>query len=165
MPQACAPPVERRKDVRHPRAFAFWHRAAASGPRVSGWMLNMSAGGAAFLTATEHAPPVGTRLELSEMPTRDRLVREGAWPLPRYARVVRHDDEMGVTCKVAVRFEAECDAPLSRAIEAESITAGASVPGRRECLPGGEVTRAGESALEGSSQQEVPTKTERRRDA
>ncbi len=100
---------ERRRDVRRPRAFAFWLRPEHAARRASGWMLDVSAGGAAFLTAAGEAPPVGVRVELTEMPTADRVVREDAQPLPRFARVLRHDEPLGVTRRVAVRFEADVE--------------------------------------------------------
>jgi hypothetical protein len=70
-------------------------------------MLDESTGGAAFLTAATEIPPLGARVELSEMPTNDRMVREGAGPLPQFARVIRHDAGDGLTRRVAVRFEAD----------------------------------------------------------
>jgi len=107
--QRVAVETERRRDPRIPRAFAFWLRPEHAARRVSGWMLDVSAGGAAFLTAAGEAPPVGVRVELSEMPTGDRVVREDAQPLPRFARVLRHDEPVGVTRRVAVRFEADVE--------------------------------------------------------
>jgi hypothetical protein len=109
-------PTERRRDVRQPKAFAFWVKPEHSGQRISAWMLDESAGGAAFLTAAEKAPPVGARLALAEMPTHDRLVREGAGPLPAFARVLRHDDATGLTRRVAVRFEADDRAVLGACV-------------------------------------------------
>lgn len=103
---------ERRRDVRQVKAFAFWIEPEYSGRRISAWMLDVSAGGAAFLTAAEEAPLVGTRLALAEMHTHDRFVREGASPLPAFARVLRHDDGQGLTRRVAVRFETEARAVL-----------------------------------------------------
>lgn len=70
-------------------------------------MLDVCVEGAAFLTSASEAPEIGERVELIEMPTRDRMVREGAGPLPRYARVLRHDEQMGLTRRIAVKFEAE----------------------------------------------------------
>ncbi len=71
-------------------------------------MLNVSTGGAAFLTATDHAPPLGTLIQLKEMFSRDQTVREVNPPLPPFARVLRveHDD-YGTTRRVAIRFEAD----------------------------------------------------------
>jgi len=80
-------------------------RALPDGPRVSAWLLDISAGGAAALTAATTAPAVGERVELSEMTSPDRVVREEAVALPRYARVLRHDDGTGVTRRIALRFE------------------------------------------------------------
>jgi hypothetical protein len=73
-------------------------------------MLDVSTRGAAFLTAAPESPPVGARIELLEMQTPDRVVREGAGPLPRFARVLRHDEANGVTQRVAVQFEADARA-------------------------------------------------------
>jgi hypothetical protein len=70
-------------------------------------MLDLSTSGAAFLTPATEVPAVGVRVELIEMQCPDRLVREGAGPLPRFARVLRHDDARGVTRRVAVRFEVD----------------------------------------------------------
>jgi hypothetical protein len=96
---------DRRQHARTPRAFAFWIQPAHDVPRTSAWMLNTSAGGAAFLTASQDAPALGTRIELLEMLCHDRLVREDAGSLPRYARVLRHDETETLTCRVAVQFE------------------------------------------------------------
>ncbi|MCK4343586.1 MAG: PilZ domain-containing protein [Phycisphaerae bacterium] len=114
--------AERRRDPRQPQAFAFWIRPVSSPNRVSAWMLDVAAGGAAFLTAIDEAPPVGERVELLEMHTTDRMVREGAAPLPPFARVVRHDDSDGITRRVAVRFEADDEEPLED-IERKTTTA------------------------------------------
>lgn len=126
--------VDRRKDPRHPAAFAFWIRNPRNDHRTSAWMLDISAGGAAFLTPAEETPPVGRRLELSEMSTIDRLVRDDAGPLPRYARVVRHDSSRGVTQRVAVRFEVDVRAPLTVA-EQREVTAARSEPAIPPALP------------------------------
>lgn len=67
----------------------------------------MSTRGAAFLTATDEAPLVGARIEFIEMQTPDRMVREDAGPLPRFARVLRHDGASGLTRRIAVQFEAD----------------------------------------------------------
>ncbi len=64
-----------------------------------------------MLTAACDAPPVGERVELVEMLTTDRMVRDGATNLPRFARVLRHDDMEGLTRRIAVRFEADADEP------------------------------------------------------
>lgn len=103
---------ERRRHPRQPQAFAFWIRPEHSDGRISAWMLDVSAEGAAFLTSAGKAPAVGERVELIEMLTRDRTVREAACPLPAYARVTRHDDSDGVVRRVAARFEADQPAPL-----------------------------------------------------
>ncbi len=106
--------IERRREPRVPKAFAFWVRRAGSEHRVSAWMLDMSNGGAAFLTGADETPPVGQRLELMEMQTVDRVVREDAQPLPAFARVLRHDGLEGATRRVAVRFESDEQTPLRR---------------------------------------------------
>ena len=82
----------------------------------------MSAGGAAFLTAAADAPPVGARIALVEMHTHDRLVREGAGPLPPFARVLRHDTPGGVTRRVAVRFESDEQSPLQDRVRQTAVT-------------------------------------------
>ena len=64
-----------------------------------------------MLTAACDAPPVGERVELIEMQTTDRMVRDGATNLPRFARVLRHDDMEGLTRRIAVRFETNADEP------------------------------------------------------
>ena len=99
--------AERRLYPRISKAFAFWIRPVGAPHRTSAWMLNMSVGGAAFLTPVEAAPPIGTRIELLEMQSPDRLVRDDATPLPPFARVLRHDDTDGLTRRVAVRFESD----------------------------------------------------------
>lgn len=112
MQQLRSPQTERRRDVRCPKAFAFWVKPGHGRRRFSAWMLDVSAGGAAFLTAAENVPPVGARVALAEMQTHDRLVREGAGALPAFARVLRHDDARGITRRVAVRFEDNAHAVL-----------------------------------------------------
>ncbi|MEW6249790.1 MAG: hypothetical protein AB1716_04025 [Planctomycetota bacterium] len=105
-------PRERRHEPRESKAFAFWIRRP-NGRYISAWMLDMAPSSAAFLTATADAPPVGEAIELIEMQTADRLVREDAALLPRWARVLRHDPDDGVTKRVAVRLESRPSAPLS----------------------------------------------------
>ena len=107
MPQALEPPRERRDEERRPAAFAFWFGPAGSNRRSSAWMFEFSDSAAAFLTAADNAPNVGQRLELAEMFSMDRLVREGCPGLPHFARVVRVGTGDGVTRHVAVRFEAD----------------------------------------------------------
>ncbi len=80
-------------------------RSLPDGPRVSAWLLDISAGGAAALTAEATVPAVGQRVELSEMNSPDRVVREETVALPRYARVLRHDEGSGITRRIALRFE------------------------------------------------------------
>lgn len=75
-------------------------------------MLDMSAGGAAFIAPTTGLPAVGDRLEFAEMPVRDRFVREDAAPLPQFGRVVRLDHVTPVTSRIAVRFEVDAGVPL-----------------------------------------------------
>ena len=107
MGQCPSPWVERRCEPRYPKAFAFWIRPAGKLRRTSAWMLDISTQGAAFLTPAAEVPAVGMRLELLEMQSPDPLVREDAGPLPRFARVLRHDDAQGITRRVAVRFETD----------------------------------------------------------
>jgi hypothetical protein len=132
--------VERRADVRQPAAFAFWIQPARRDPRFAAWMLNLSAGGAAFLTAADDAPALGERLELLEMATTDRVVRNDARELPRFARVLRHDDSEGVTRRVAVRFEADVDASLA-AGEQRGMSAARSEPTSSSAPPPFRLTR------------------------
>jgi hypothetical protein len=73
-------------------------------------MLDISTKGAAFLTPAAEVPALGTRIELLEMQSPDPLVREDAGPLPRCARVLRHDEAQGITRRVAVRFETDARA-------------------------------------------------------
>lgn len=102
--------VERRSEPRYPKAFAFWIRPTGALQRTSAWMLDLSTRGAAFLAPAAEVPALGARIELIEMLSPDRLVREGAGPLPPFARVLRHDDAQGVTRRVAVRFETDARA-------------------------------------------------------
>lgn len=118
---------ERRREPRQPRAFAFWVRPLGQRRRISAWMLDMAPGGAAFLTAADEAPRIGQRVALVEMATADRLVREDAAPLPRRARVLRHDEGAGVTRRVAVRFEADARAPR-RSARRGTVAAARSAP-------------------------------------
>lgn len=114
MPQAKESVHERRREPRHPAAFAFWFSAEESRPPASAWMLNVSDSGAAFLTSAERAPQPGARIRCEEMFCRDRLVREEHLRLPALARVLRVDDERGITRRVAVRFEADVRVEDSR---------------------------------------------------
>lgn len=107
-------PVERRREPRAPKAFAFWFRAECSATRTSAWMLDVSTEGAAILTAAAEVPPVGQRVELLEMPARDRLVREDSAPPARFARVLRHDDVEGLTRRVALKFESDVRTPRTQ---------------------------------------------------
>ena len=75
-------------------------------------MTDVSASGASFLTSADRAPSVGDRIQLVEMFSQDRLVREENLRLPASARVVRIDPASGVTLQVAVRFEAGVSAGL-----------------------------------------------------
>ena len=106
--------IERRREPREPRGFAFWFRSDCDAERSSAWMLDVSTEGAALLTAVAQAPPVGQRIELLEMRAHDRLVREGSTPPARFARVLRHDEVVGITRRVAIRFESDVDTPLAR---------------------------------------------------
>jgi hypothetical protein len=86
-------------------AFGFWFRPPGREWPAAAWMLNLSARGAAFLAAAEHAPGVGEWLELGEMHSANRSVREAAVPLPSHARVLRVDDPDTPTRRIAVQFE------------------------------------------------------------
>ena len=110
MSQAPRPIPERRRECRRPTAFAFWFERRPRAERASGWMLESAASSASFLTAASAAPALGARLQLVEMFSRDRLVREDGPELPRFARVVRVEEPDGATRRVAVRFEAESPA-------------------------------------------------------
>jgi hypothetical protein len=125
--------IERRDHPRQTKAFSFWIRPFGTRHRASAWMENVSDGGAAFLIEPEQAPQVGQRIELIEMTTRDRTVREDACPLPMYAVVVRRQDQEGATARVAVRFEVGAgvgdDAPRhDHAATARCVQAPAPVP-------------------------------------
>ncbi len=103
---------DRRHAPRHLAAFSFWFRPTGGRERFSGWMLNLSNSGAAFLTATEHAPAVGDQVELLPMYSQDRLVREESPALPLVGRVVRLDCDDGTTRRVALHFPAQVPARL-----------------------------------------------------
>ena len=113
MGQLTQPLVDRRRDPRQPKAFSLWLRPRGSYQRISAWMLDVSAGGAAMLPPADSVPPLGVRVELSEMHTTDPLVRAGAGPLPRFARVIRHDRAEGLTRRIAVQFEAQAEDGLA----------------------------------------------------
>ena len=98
---------QRRHEPRRPAAFAFWFYPPEANGRASGWMFNLSAGGAAFLTSADKTPAVGEFVRFREMYSEDRFVRDGSPALPEHARVLRVDDAEGVTRRVAVRFEAD----------------------------------------------------------
>lgn len=102
---------ERRSEPRQPKAFALWLRPDGSPQPISAWMLDACSGGAAVLTGVDRVPAVGRRLELLEMPSGDPTVREQGGQLPRFARVLRHDDSDGMVRRVALRFEADGDVP------------------------------------------------------
>lgn len=106
MPQLPISSGDRRREPRRPAAFAFWFAPHERRPRTSGWMLNISSGGAAFLVGAGKAPPPGKRIALAEMFCGDAAIREQSQPLPPFGRVVRVDDqEDGLTQRVALRFE------------------------------------------------------------
>ncbi len=115
-PSPGTPSTERRRDPREPKSFAFWIRRLETMRRTSAWMLDMSRGGAAFMVESNEAPPIGERVELIEMLTADREVREGGMPLPRFARVLRHDCADEPTQKVAVRFETDAEVALDELV-------------------------------------------------
>ena len=112
MPQPSRFAEDRRRHPRRPAAYTFWVQRTEVRARLGAWMLDISSSGAAFLATNENAPRVGERLELAEMYSADRFVREGALPLPPVARVVRVDESAGVTRRIAVRFVSEVDVPL-----------------------------------------------------
>lgn len=107
--------AERRSAPRRPAAFAFWFQPERAATRAGAWMLNVAPGGAAFLAAAEDAPVVGDRIRLTEMFSQDRMVREGSLSLPTFARVLRTDNQPGITQRVAVRYEADVPGPLREA--------------------------------------------------
>lgn len=113
---------ERRRDPRLPQAFAFWIRRPVAEGRTSAWMLDMSAGGAAFLVGAEDAPLPGERVELTEMLAYDQDVREAPPAFPQFARVVRVDPTAGITRKVAIQFEAGTDLPLDERVRRRAET-------------------------------------------
>lgn len=104
---------ERRRDKRTPAAFGFWFRRDGASEPHSAWMLDTSAGGAAFLTAADAAPAIGELLQLSEMHCNDQLVREHAAGLPRAGRVLRVEPDQSATRRVAIRFESADECSLA----------------------------------------------------
>ncbi|GEM_PF-1677104 len=134
MSQPLSVRIERRRQPRQTKAFAFWFRRPDGEQRSSGWMLDMSAGGAAFLTTPEEVPPVGERIELIEMQTSHPVVREDAAPLPPFARVLRHDDPEGALRRVAVRFETDARACPGQP-EAQGAVAARPRPVCRSLVP------------------------------
>ncbi len=101
---------DRRSDRRLPAAFAFWFQPGPERPRASGWMLNISAGGASFLTSADSVPAADARIALREMFAPNWLIRQLSAELPAVARVLRVEDEAGMTRRVAVRFESQVTA-------------------------------------------------------
>ena len=140
MSQPSAVPAERRGEARRPAAFGFWFRPPGREQPAAALMLNLSARGAAFLAAAEDAPNVGERLELGEMHSANRSVREAAIRLPSHARVLRVDDPDTPTRRVAVRFETGVSGPLGadRRDDASAWCGGRCAPerGPRFPLPG-----------------------------
>lgn len=112
MQQAHCDQEDRRRHKRVPASFTFWFRPMPLDERSAGWMLNISRGGAAFLTSWEAVPAVGDQVELTEMYSADRSVAEFARPLPRLARVIRVDDPSGDIRRVGIRFESPRSAEL-----------------------------------------------------
>ncbi len=104
MPQPSTNTRERRDGPRRTTAFAFWVHNGEHGDPRGAWMLNIGPHGGAFLLASDQRPAVGQRLELSEMHTSSRVVREGACSLPCHAEVVRVESGESLTCQIAVRF-------------------------------------------------------------
>lgn len=112
--------VERRRDVRHPASFAFWVRREA-GDSNGAFMLNWSAGGAAFLAEAWAAPHPGERVRLSEMVSAASGEAPAGPPLPRDARVVRVDDPFSELRRIAVRFESRVDARLEARLSRQAL--------------------------------------------
>lgn len=112
--------VERRKDVRHPASFAFWLRRGDAEPQGA-YMLNWSAGGAAFVTEAARTPRLGERVRLSEMASSRAEAAARRPPLPRAARVVRLDDPYAELRRVAVKFEGHVDAQLESRLSRRAL--------------------------------------------
>jgi len=110
------PTGERRCEPRRCAAYSFWYRRPNALELSSAWLLNVSNGGAAFLATPADTPVVGEKIELEEMYSANRLVQEGAPPLPRHARVLRVEDPQGATRRVAVRFEAPFEEAVKSAV-------------------------------------------------
>jgi hypothetical protein len=123
---------ERRGETRRPAAFGLWFRLPGREQPAAAWMLNLSTRGAAFLAAAEDAPDVGERLELGEMHSANRSVREAAAGLPSHARVLRVDDPDTPTRRIAVQFETGVSEPLGpdRRDAAAAWCTGRRPPGR-----------------------------------
>ena len=100
-------------------------------------MLDISTRGAAFLAPAAEVPPVDTRLGLLEMQSSDPLVCEDAGPVPRFARVLRHDGEQGLTRRVAVRFETDARSPMDERPERVATMLCPQPPGPPLVVPPG----------------------------
>lgn len=94
--------IERRGTNRKPAAFTLQYHRAGEEKWRGGWTVDMSSGGAAFLTADESAPAIDEEVEiLAQQPLVAASVKA---PTPLLGRVTRVEDQNGVTRKVAVTF-------------------------------------------------------------
>jgi len=116
---------ERRTSPRYAAGFVIWVTRPDMG-RNSAWMLNVSAGGAAFRTLPQHAPQPGESIELATMPDDSEMDYAELPRIARYARVLRVEDA-AATCRVAVRYEARVDAS-AQPPAAEKLVAAATAP-------------------------------------
>lgn len=111
---ATGDPSERRQHARFPESFAFWFQRPESDEPDAAFMLNISAGGAAFLAASDVVPKIGDRIRLSEMFSTDRAIQDQALRLPLAARVLRVDDPNARVRRVAIQFETPVLSKLRR---------------------------------------------------
>lgn len=126
--------AERRCEPRWPTAFAFWFQRPDTREKCSGWMVDVSRGGAAFLVSPEIAPPVGESLRLFEMYLPDGVVAATTPELPRQARVLRVEGATDASIqRVAVRFEHAVAARLApRERRRAAVLKSRSIPGTME---------------------------------
>lgn len=96
---------DRRETPRLPAACGYWCRPVKSRRRIGAWMVNLSAGGAAMLVATEDTPGLGKRVVLAPMESDNLLVRNATPVTPTFGRIVRVEPADGPTCMIGIQFE------------------------------------------------------------
>lgn len=124
--------TDRRRFARFPESFAFWYQRPEAEEPDAAFMLNLSAGGAAFLASSDAVPKVGDVVRLSEMLSSDPRMKRDEPRLPPAARVLRVDDPNARVRRVAVEFETPVLSKLRRIRPERRVAADRTGVTRRE---------------------------------